>query len=191
MPVEAGKNNVIDVILHDKNAVDGKKVCTKCGFEKPVSDYGISLNKKNDITYRSGSCRGCDRIESKEYYKKNVEKRLRYASAYSSLKRKNPEWLKSRRDYHRKRNVVIHYGISFDEYSRMHDVQGGLCAICRKPEMATYKGEPRLLCVDHDHETKKVRAFLCSACNFAIGGLKENIELFERAIEYLRKYKGV
>jgi len=41
-------------------------------------------------------------------------------------------------------------------------------------------------CVDHDHETGRVRGVLCTICNRAIGLPQESAELVERAAKYLR-----
>jgi hypothetical protein len=44
------------------------------------------------------------------------------------------------------------------------------------------------LCVDHDHETKDVRGILCRRCNLALGQFRDNVELLENAVKYLKKY---
>lgn len=75
------------------------------------------------------------------------------------------------------------YGITLDQYHKMLDEQGGVCAICGSPEMLR-----EYLSVDHCHETKKVRGLLCGICNRALGGFRDNVHFLARAIEYLRKY---
>jgi hypothetical protein len=39
--------------------------------------------------------------------------------------------------------------------------------------------------VDHNHKTGKIRGLLCNGCNAGIGMLKEDINVLNRAIEYL------
>lgn len=80
------------------------------------------------------------------------------------------------------------YGISEAEYWRLHDCQNGLCAICQKPETATRKGTLRLLCVDHEHKTGKVRGLLCNRCNRTIGYMGENPGLLRAAAVYLDSF---
>jgi hypothetical protein len=46
------------------------------------------------------------------------------------------------------------------------------------------------LCVDHNHETNEIRGCLCHNCNVAIGHLRDDINLLETAIEYLKKEQG-
>lgn len=79
------------------------------------------------------------------------------------------------------------YGITIDDYERMLAEQGGGCAICeRHPAEA---GNPEhwtdVLCVDHCHDTGKVRGLLCNDCNLAIGRGK-SAETLERMASYVR-----
>lgn len=69
----------------------------------------------------------------------------------------------------------------------MLEVQRHVCAICFEPETTTAKsGEPRLLCVDHDHETGEVRGLLCSRCNTALGLFDDDPARLGVAMSYLR-----
>ncbi|KIQ62398.1 hypothetical protein TR51_25470 [Kitasatospora griseola] len=75
------------------------------------------------------------------------------------------------------------YGITPEDYDRLNTEQGGLCALCDRPE------ENRRLAVDHDHETGKVRALLCSRCNTGLGNLRDDPALMLRAAVYVAKYR--
>jgi hypothetical protein len=55
------------------------------------------------------------------------------------------------------------YGIGCDDYWRMHEAQGGRCAICRRPP-----GEGRRLVVDHDHDTGAIDGLCHFGCNRAL-----------------------
>lgn len=49
-------------------------------------------------------------------------------------------------------------------------------------------------CIDHDHDTGKVRGLLCKSCNWALGHLKDNKETLYRLsayLEYDRTKKGI
>lgn len=72
------------------------------------------------------------------------------------------------------------YGITLEQYEAMLEAQDGVCKICGSPP-----GRKRLH-VDHCHVTKVVRGLLCSPCNTALGAFKDDEELLERAIAYLR-----
>lgn len=87
--------------------------------------------------------------------------------------------------YHRTRA----YNISRDQ---LIDLESHNCQICDSPPPASGRSHH----IDHDHsccpESAKscgecVRGVLCSNCNTAIGSLKEDPELFRRAIEYLSR----
>lgn len=52
------------------------------------------------------------------------------------------------------------------------------CEIC---------GGTNKLCWDHDHQTGKFRGTLCNACNFALGGFRDSVEILSKAVEYLQK----
>ena len=82
------------------------------------------------------------------------------------------------------------FGITLEEYNRMHDAQDGKCAICGEPETAKRNGKTRWLAVDHCHDSGRVRGLLCGTCNPMIGYAKDNIEILEKAIAYLRSHQG-
>ena len=81
------------------------------------------------------------------------------------------------------------FGITLATYNRMLDDQGGVCAICEKPEFAKRSGKIRALCVDHNHETGQVRALLCTGCNPMIGYSKDNPQILRKAAAYLERYE--
>ena len=87
--------------------------------------------------------------------------------------------------YHQK---SLSYGITEEDYDRMYKEQKGVCAICKKPETRQSKGKTTLLCVDHDHETGKVRGLLCHRCNTVIG-MFTDITLLDSAKVYLVERK--
>lgn len=79
------------------------------------------------------------------------------------------------------------YGISIEDYQELFEKQGGVCAICGRPD-GDEKGNnngSKSLAVDHDHETGVVRGLLCSMCNKGIGSLMDSRALLRKAIEYL------
>ena len=62
------------------------------------------------------------------------------------------------------------------------------CPIClkKKEELPEKR---RYWVLDHDHETKKFRGWLCNTCNSALGWLNDDAELISRALSYLIKSK--
>ena len=88
--------------------------------------------------------------------------------------------------YNSKRNFKAYmykrsFGITYDEYLKMYDEQGGRCSICKKKK--------DVLCLDHDHETGKIRGLLCRKCNVGIGMFEDSTSALIGAINYLSKGK--
>lgn len=81
------------------------------------------------------------------------------------------------------------FGLSLEDYQRMHDAQGGRCAICDSPENETRNGKVKMLAVDHCHETGKIRGLLCCPCNQAIGKLRDNSAIMRRAADYIDRHR--
>jgi hypothetical protein len=98
--------------------------------------------------------------------------------ASKKQKRQIKDWQNTRGRDSRLRS---YYGITHKDYERMYHEQGGRCLICKE--------EFETLCVDHDHQTGKIRGLLCTRCNAALGGFKEDIERLHTAILYIEQHK--
>ena len=90
------------------------------------------------------------------------------------MRRYNQAYVKANRERlaeaNKRRHIERFYGLSAEAYDALVADQGGLCAICRKPEKALTRGwKVHSLHVDHDHLTGKRRALLCAKCNMAVG----------------------
>lgn len=96
-------------------------------------------------------------------------------------RQEQPEYKEKRREY----LLGKHYGISTKEYDERLSYQKYGCAICGD---ACKSG--KLLAVDHDHKTGKVRELLCGLCNTGLGAFRDRPELLEVAADYLRKHNG-
>lgn len=82
------------------------------------------------------------------------------------------------------------YGVDAQRYQDMLREQGGVCAICKRPERAPDKasGKTKDLAIDHDHKTGAVRALLCSSCNRALGLFNDDRATLDAARAYLDKH---
>jgi hypothetical protein len=109
---------------------------------------------------RHSVCKQCDRERVKKRHKENPER-----TRNNDLKR--------------------NYGITLDEHTQMYENQNGVCAICK----GVGDGKWKKLCVDHDHETGKVRQLLCRNCNMVLGQVRDNVNLLEEMIKYLQKHQ--
>ena len=73
------------------------------------------------------------------------------------------------------------YGISSEDYQALYDKQWGVCALCERGEHEMN----RELCIDHCHDTNRIRGLLCFDCNTSLGKLGDNVEGLTKALEYL------
>ena len=129
---------------------------------------GDTLNLRADnLIVRRTAGPGSDKkaAQDREYYRKH---RAQHGLSYreSELKRR--------------------FGITLHEYGQLMVKQGGKCAICGTDEGGTRLGEVKALAVDHDHKTGRVRGLLCESCNQGIGKLKDDVEILQKAIDYLK-----
>lgn len=86
---------------------------------------------------------------------------------------------------------AMKYGITGDQYDSMFSRQGGLCAICGRPQRIERRGRIFPLAIDHDHVSGKVRGLLCHHCNIIIGMAEDNEDILRSAIRYLRRYRNI
>lgn len=157
----------------------GPKFCPRCSTEKPITDF----------YFRRGgpvfACKPCYSVHNKEMRAKHAEKRKAYDAARGS------GWERSGREKYKAPEAVAHdnylkatYGISLADYERMLLDQGGLCAICRRPET---RSTTTRFCVDHCHLVGTVRGLLCFQCNVGLGKFKDDPKILAAAIAYLMK----
>ena len=78
------------------------------------------------------------------------------------------------------------YGITLDQWEQMLEDQDGQCGCCGVHQM--YLDER--LCVDHDHETGKVRELVCRNCNLALGHLDHKVIFARCAVRYLKRWEA-
>lgn len=127
-------------------------------------------------------CVECVRLASYKYkqtHKANETRLARIAQLKST-----GEWERATAS----RTLKHYYGITLAEYEILFAAQNKVCAICQQAETSVDRklNRPRRLAVDHCHKTNKIRGLLCLACNTAIGKLKDNPQLIERAAAYVR-----
>lgn len=114
-------------------------------------------------------------------YKASDKYRRTYEARYTKLKesgeqsrRNKATYAKAKKDPYQRMKHLKKYGLTLEQYEAMHNAQGGVCLICGKPNQNN-----RILCVDHDHKTGKVRGLLCTSCNSKLGIFEENKIEFE------------
>lgn len=121
-------------------------------------------------------CRSCGVEREEAFYRKGRNK-CKVCLAAEAKQRYH-----ANKTIRKDQNLRRLYGISLEEYNTMFAEQEGCCAICGTHQMQL----KRALAVDHDHDTGKVRALLCTHCNTALGSFFENEETILRALDYLK-----
>ena len=150
---------------------EGKKYCPTCKQILDLTEF--STTKKG--TGVASHCKEFQKIWREKYKNDHPERKQ---IIHKNYKKQRERWI---RDGLRK-----NFGMTYDEYKNLLETQGGKCAICSK----TPKENKKMLGVDHDHKTNKVRGILCSTCNQGIGLFHDNIEHLANAIKYLNTTKA-
>ena len=142
------------------------KLCRKCGQTKVHDEFGKDRTRSDGLFPYCRTCRSAyEKINGKKYRKSVNGQRVNRAACL--------KWK---------------YGLTLVDYDTMFETQGGVCAICGKPEIATTNGIVKRLAVDHDHDSDKVRGLLCFKCNSMVGFVRDDSDIFLKASEYLRRH---
>lgn len=154
--------------------------------------------------------RAYEKVHRKQYYEANKERLKAYTREWIKA---NPEKAKQRsaayyrehfeyiqaatheyyeanksekKKYAREWRLKKLYGMTWADYEKMFNDQGGVCKICGEPSV-----DGRRLAIDHCHETGVVRGLLCSHCNRGLGFYKNDPDLIMKALTYAISAKQV
>lgn len=120
------------------------------------------FKKRADRPRINNRCASCRKVQDKKYW-------------YTSPK--------GRKEY----TLMRKYNLLWEKYQEMIIKQSNLCAICGQSNSSGPL--PGQLVVDHCHVSGKVRELLCDLCNRGLGSFKDDAELLNRAISYLKKHQ--
>jgi hypothetical protein len=140
------------------------------------------------------TCRECGEVKGSEHFYeyRPGKRRHKCRSCCCEVRQK---WRRDNADRVRRadnnKHLLRKFGITLDEYERMAEMQGHVCAICGEGESVNHRGtKTSRLAVDHDHQTGAVRALLCFRCNTSLGHF-ENNGLLHKALAYVEEYRGI
>jgi len=136
------------------------RTCPKCESAKPEDHFNKHRRE----------CKGCRAAAQRNYVTRNKD----------AVTARNRTWRTTDRNQ-KAAHLRRMYNLSLEAYDNMLASQGGTCAIC-KNDCPT----GRLLAVDHDHETGRVRGLLCARCNPGLGYFADSPDLLAAAADYLR-----
>lgn len=75
-------------------------------------------------------------------------------------------------------------------YRHLESVAGMPLSDLVSPKACDVCGGTKKICLDHCHETAKLRGWLCDDCNIALGRVKDDVGRLRNLIAYLEKHKG-
>ncbi len=84
----------------------------------------------------------------------------RYAIRPEGPKARNKRWRETHPQGERAVRLKRKYGITIEQFDKMVELQGGVCAICGKPP-----APGKRLHVEHCHRSSRVRGACCWLCN--------------------------
>ena len=142
--------------------IDGMKICSRCRINKSVDGF---------YRYKNGNllpeCRKCFSNRTAEYWLKKPKEERR-----AIVRKSSDKWK---------------YGSS-TIFTDLLKSQDGKCAICARVYDESIL--PRFA-VDHDHHTGDVRGVLCRRCNTVLGQARDNPDLLQRMIDYLKSNTSI
>lgn len=141
-----------------------------------------------DIVGRNsdGHCVACRKIEYKRNRKVRLARARKYKRAHlKEMKKYQKKWAKENKNITEAIRLRNCYGITLEEHGKMFKKQKGKCIGCLRHQSKL----TRVLGVDHDHKTGKVRGLLCNDCNQVLGRAKDDVKILKRLIKYLNKNK--
>lgn len=135
------------------------RVCTRCKMWKLAEAFGENPQRPGRLR---AHCDPCRRKYEQERKDRDPERAIRL----------------------RRRQLLVAYGMTLDDYERMLAEQNDACLICGTDQPGI--GRLRFV-VDHCHATGRVRGLLCNSCNSGLGYFSDNPSLLASAIKYLAR----
>lgn len=177
---------------------DARKICNRCGANKPLAMFPICDYRNGKTRYRA-DCKECYNEKARRGRPRKIICQInedeRICTSCNTVK-PNDEFSNVGRDNHsgkvykngvckdckKNRDIGRLYQISGVEYDEMYREQGGLCAICKGVNKSNRK-----LSIDHNHITGEIRGLLCTKCNLGLGQLMadDGTDILLAAIKYL------
>lgn len=97
------------------------------------------------------------------------------------LKAKTREHYEANKNIRRKWTLKKKYGITISEHDALFASQDKCCAICKTASARNWD-------TDHCHTSGQVRGILCHQCNLMLGAARDNPDVLEAGIEYLKNF---
>lgn len=178
-----------------------RQVCGTCyrhGVRAPVRCTGCGAAVQPARGQRAGQSR-CETCRPAHVAALGAARRerirsdpIRHAQHRTANGRAKARWLQTDRgrflryaaNYRRHSGVTV----TWQEMVALFEAQEGRCAICTKQIVfLPGRGTVANAHLDHCHATKRVRGWLCSPCNRALGMLRDDPAVLRAAADYLER----
>lgn len=158
------------------------KKCSICKLEKDESNFHKNKKKKDGLDTRCKSCKHEINMINKEKYK--IYHHKRYLEKKEEINKKNREWYKNNPEKSRNQKLLYQYGITLEQRNEIIRAQNNKCKICLDNLNIL---DTKIIHVDHNHNTGKIRGVLCKKCNSMLGLSRERKDILLNAIQYLKE----
>ena len=150
--------------------------CPRCG--STANGFYKNSSRSSGL---DGICKLCRKKHNDKWYEDTKEERLEYQQDYHSKHREQDN------SNTKKWRVENTFGISIEEHAARLAKQGNDCALCGLPFYGESFGDGSPV-LDHNHSTGKLREFIHSKCNLALGKFNDDQKVCRLAAEYLEKH---
>ena len=139
--------------------------CKTCKQELPLTSFNTvgRTHQNSDHWYLDRNCKRCDSIERGE----RITRVKKYGQPPKDYK--CPICLRNEEELQTKQTVV--------------DIETYKVTEHRMKRKNVWR-------LDHDHNTGKVRGWICNSCNISMGQLDDDIDTLKRAVNYLEENNG-
>lgn len=151
----------------------GTKKCYGCKKFKALVEFSKNAAMKDGL---DNHCRCCRSKKRKKQKRSGKQKRARknWSNSDKGKVSRFCTYLKHK------------FNMTVQQYEVLLKRQNNKCAICKNNLPYRTQGT----CIDHNHQTGKVRGILCRNCNLGLGFFQDDLDLFVSAMSYLQR-KGV
>lgn len=149
----------------------------KTNLDSTCLNCGTHTNLEKHQLCRKCSILGFEETKEDAEYINALEQKIKDLQKKQDLKLENyPKFVRTAY----KNQTHAKYGITFEEYCYLYNLQDGCCAICKEIPK-------KCLVIDHCHYIGHVRGLLCQSCNLLLGLAKDDEFVLRRAIDYLNR----
>ena len=152
-------------------------------YDKQYNIKNKARLAKQHAEYQKENREAVNAKNNKYYYRNHEKIKNRKRSQLPKVIKYKRKHNQTHKLHYKNYQLVRNYNITLEDFNKIKESQDNCCAICGKHESNFKKG----LAVDHCHTTGKIRGLLCGGCNTSLGRFNDDINMLNKAIQYLQK----